>query len=536
MPALVGDRLDSWKEIAAYLNRGVRTVRRWEKDEGLPVHRHVHRAQGSVYAFKSEIETWRQNAARLPARPPEAKSIVVLPFTNLSRDPENEYFADGLTDEVTADLSKVRALRVISRTSSMAFKGTTKNLRAIAGDLRVRYVLEGTVRRAGGRLRITAQLIDAAADAHLWADKYDGSVDDIFTFQSTLAHMIVNALELRLSADEARKLTQRPIPNLLAYECYLRARHEGWRWRRDAIDRAIRLLEEGLSIVGPNVSLYSALGLAHLQYREAGIDLGEGPIEKADECAAKLFALDSQSASALQLRGWIHYSRGNIQDAVRDLQAALAVDPNNADTLGLLSNCCLISGKVTVGRAYVARLLAVDPLTPLNRCMPGFADILEGHFESVEAPYRQMFELDRANPMARLFYAWVLILTKRTDAVDPIVESFPVGERETVPARIALFLTRALSGDADLACRTVTPDIEHVATESDVFARLLAHGYALAGMPDRALHWLDIAIGRGFINYPFLAEHDPLLASLRGDPRFQALLAITRERWVRFEA
>lgn len=537
VPAVVGDRLDSWKEIAAYLNRGVRTVRRWESDEGLPVHRHVHRTQGSVYAFKSEIEAWRQSAARLPAeRLPEAKSIVVLPFTNLSTDPENEYFADGLTDEVTADLSKVRALRVISRTSSMTFKGTTKDLRTIAGDLGVRYVLEGSVRRAEGRLRITAQLIDAATDAHLWADKYEGRVEDIFAFQATLARMIVNALELRLSTDEERGLTQRPIPNLLAYECYLRARHEGWRWRRDAIDRAVQLLKQGLAIVGPNASLYAALGLAHLQYREAGIDLGEGPINKADECAAKLFALDSQSASALQLRGWIHYSRGGIQDAVRDLQAALALDPNNADTLGLLGNCCLISGKVTAGRAYVARLLAVDPLTPLNRCMPGFADILEGRFESVEAPYRQMFEMDRDNPMARLFYIWVLILTKRTDAVGPIVESFPAQERATVPARIALFLALALSGDAERAHGAVTPDIELLAAASDVFARLLAHGYALAGMPDRALHWLDVAIGRGFINYPFLAEHDPLLASLRGHPRFQELLAIARERWVRFEA
>ena len=202
----------------------------------------------------------------------------------------------------------------------------------------------------------------------------------------------------------------------------------------------------------------------------------------------------------------------------------------------MLSNCCLISGKVTAGRAYIARLLAVDPLTPLNRCMPGLADILEGHFESAETPYSQMFEMDRANPMARLFYVWVLILTKRTDDVDPIVESFPPEERETVPARIALFLARALSGDAERAHRAVTPDIERVAAESDVFARLLAHGYALASIPDRALHWLAVAIGRGFINYPFLAEHDPILASLRGDPRFQQLLAITRERWMRFEA
>ncbi|MFL6246223.1 MAG: tetratricopeptide repeat protein [Thermoanaerobaculia bacterium] len=536
MPSVSAGRLDSWKEIAAYLHRSVRTVRRWERDEGLPVHRHMHQTLGSVYAEKSELDAWRDALSRAPAMPDVTKSIAVLPFENLSTDPENEYFAEGLTDEVTANLSKVRTLRVISRTSSRIFRGTGKDAKTIAGELRVRYLLEGSVRRAGTRLRITAQLIDAASDEHLWAETYDGTVDDVFAIQERLARMIVDALELRLTADEEQRLAERPIDNLPAYECYLRARQEGWRWRKDSIDHAVQLLHNGLTIIGENARLYAALGFTYLQYREAGLDFGERPLLQAEACAEKVFALENASAAGLQLRGWIHYSRGRIQNAVRDLEAALDVDPGNADTLLLLSNCYLISGRVSLARPLIARVLEIDPLTPLSRCMPAWADLLDGNFAAVVDPYRQMFEMDPSNPMARLFYVWVLVLTGRDDAVPPILDSFPSEMRDTVPARIAFFLGHAKAGNLREAQSVLTPEIEAVATATDVFPRFLAQGFALAGMPDEAMRWLEIAIDHGFINYPFLAHHDPCLEGLRNDPRFHQLLARVHERWEMFEA
>jgi non-specific serine/threonine protein kinase len=402
--------------------------------------------------------------------------------------------------------------------------------------LGVRYLLEGSVRRAGDRLRVTAQLIDAMTDDHLWADTYDGNVEDVFAIQERLARMIVDALELRLTADEEQRLAERPIDNLPAYECYLRARQEGWRWRKDAIDHAVQLLHNGLAIIGDNARLYGALGLASLQYREAGIDFGERPLVEAERCAARVFALEHASASGLQLRGWIHYSRGRVQEAVRDLKAALDIDGNNADTLLLLSNCYLISGRVSVARPLIARLLAVDPLTPLTRCMPAWADILDGNFAAAVEPYRQMFEMDPSNPMARLFYLWVLILNRRDDAVDAILQTFPPEVRDTVPARIAFFLAHALAGNGRAAQAALTQEIEAVATATDVFPRFLAQGFALAGMPELAMRWLEIAIERGFINYPFLARHDPFFKSLRSDPRFEQLLDTVHERWEKFEA
>jgi TolB-like protein len=542
-----GDRLESWKEIAAYLNRGVRTVRRWETEEGLPVHRHVHRTLGSVYAYKSEIDTWRRTRPARPrprasadvqsgsAAPGTRRSIAVLPFTNLSIDPDNAYFADGLTEELIADLSKVQLLRVISRTSSMVFKDSKQDVRIIARELGVQYVLQGSVRRAGNRLRISTQLIDASRDDHLWAENYDGTVEDVFAIQERLARLIVAALELRLSDDEERRIVERPIRDLHAYECYLRARYEAWRWRRDAIDHAIQLLHNGLAMVGDNARLYAALGHAHLQYREAGIDFSERPLAEAEEYARKVVALEPGSAPGYRLNGWLQYSRGQIQEAVLSLKAALEIDPNDADTLLLLCNCYLISGKVPAVRPLIPRLQALDPLTPLTRCLPGFADASEGNLQGALEPYRQMFEMDPGNPMGRLFYLWALALNGRQDAVAAVLEGFSSAGRGTVPERVAQFVAHAMSGRQQEALAIVTADIEAVATTSDVFARFLAEGYAMVGVPERAMHWLTIAVGRGYINYPFLARYDPCLEPLRSHPRFQQLLKDVRERWLSFE-
>jgi TolB-like protein len=531
------DRLDSWKEIAAYVNRGVRTVRRWEAAEGLPVHRQVHRTSGSVYAFKSEVDRWRAAQTRPAAqRRPDtaALSIAVLPFTNLSADPENAFFADGLTDEVTGDLSGVRALRVISRTSAMACKGSGKSLQAMAAELGVRYVVEGSVRRTGDRLRITAQLIDADTDTHMWAGKFDGSTEDVFSIQERLARTIVDALALRLSVDEQRRLSDRPIADLRAYECYLRAREEGWRWRKDAIDRAVRLLRNGLEIVGSNARLYAALGLAYLQYREAGIDSGDGPIGEAERCAEQVFAIDPASDAGLQLRGWIHYARGRIRDAIADLDAALLGDPGSADTLLLLANCHLISGRVPLARPLIDRLVAIDPLTPITRCMPAWADALEGKWEAAIAPYARMFSMDPANPMARLFYVWVLAANRRDRDACELAASMPAENAGTVPGRLCAAFACALAADLPGVLANTTPEVEAAARGTDVFARFLAHAFALAGDRARSLQWLTVAVDRGFTNYPSLSAHDPFFRDMRGDPAFEAVLTEARRRWEAF--
>ncbi len=169
--------------------------------------------------------------------PPE-KSIIVLPFENISSDPEQEYFSDGLTEEIITDLSHIHDLLVISRSSAMTFKGTKSTIKEITDKVNVRYVLEGSVRKEGNNLRITAQLIDGINDSHIWAEKYSGTLNDIFDIQEKVAFSIVNSLRLKLTSQESKSIVLKPIQDLRAYDCYLRAKQDFWAWDRKSFEKS----------------------------------------------------------------------------------------------------------------------------------------------------------------------------------------------------------------------------------------------------------------------------------------------------------
>jgi len=272
-----------------------------------------------------------------PAVRPEQASIIVLPLENLSPDPENAFFADGLTDELIAELSKVRALRVISRTSAMLFKGARKSVPAIAQEVNVRYVLEGTVRRACNSVRITAQLIDAASDAHLWAERYTGALEDIFELQERLARQIVEALKVTLTPDEDHQLAARQIPDARAFDCYLRGRQELYRFTQAGLDRALELTNQALEITGPNALLFGTLGEIHFWYRECGIRTDEQTLECAGSWAAKALELAPDCALGFQVRGLIKgQKRGDMKGAIRDLGRAVELGAGS-DSLWILA-------------------------------------------------------------------------------------------------------------------------------------------------------------------------------------------------------
>ena len=533
-------RLRSWKAIASYLGCSVRSARRWEAEEGLPVHRLMHKSQGSVYAYPAELDAWlnrdeHKASGSASGASDERASIAVLPFEFIGADAESAYIADGFTDEVIADLSKIRTLRVTSRTSSMSLRGNQQPAKKIAKSLGVGLLLEGSVQKQDVNLRISVRLVDPGSEDALWTEKYQGVLDDVFAIQERIARDVAKHLEVSLSSDDEQRLESRDVDNVEAWLLATQAKHEGFRWRPDAIGRAVQLLEKAVELAGDRPALLAALGRTWLHYREAGADLGPEPLQRAREYAERIEAVEPGSAAGLQLSGWLHYAQGDIQNAVRDLNAASQADVNDVDSINLLVNCYLISGRVALARPLIPRVLRLDPLLPVARCLPGWADAVEGKFDEAVQPYQDMYDMDPGNPVGRLFLIWALASAGRNEEAISIAEGYSEGALHSLPGQVGRLFSIGLKGEKIDGDGGLSVEAEAAADTSDVIPRLLSQAYAIGGQPGLAIAWLGRAVERGFINYPYMAQHDPLWATLREEPGFQVILRDVKKRWERFD-
>jgi serine/threonine protein kinase/tetratricopeptide (TPR) repeat protein len=469
----------------------------------------------------------------------EALTIVVLPFTNLDADAQGEHFVDGLTDEVITDLSMLKMLRVTSRQSAMRLKGSDKDVRTIARELGTRYVLTGGVRRAGTSLRVTAQLVDASSDTQMWAEKYSGTLDDVFDIQEKLSRHIVEALRLRLTADEDRRMAERPMRDVRAYEYYLLARQQIWSFTGPSLERALQLIRQARDLGGESELLVAAEGLIYWQY----VNVGVVPVEqydeylrKADACATRLFEMNAQSAKAFSLRGSIRMHRADPRGAMDDFKRALTLDRNDPEALLWLGYGYGIAGRVAMARALMERLQQVDPLTAITQTMSGIVAMFDGAYEEALRWTQRSVDLDPANLTSRMMHAHALAANGRVDDAKGILFAIAREEPTMAWARMACAMRFALSSEHEEMLTAITPDLRDAAQSDEIFSWWLADCYALSGERQAALDCVERMIELGVFNYPFLAQHEPFLRSLHGEPRFVELLERARKRWDAFEA
>jgi eukaryotic-like serine/threonine-protein kinase len=470
------------------------------------------------------------------ATAPAKQAIVVLPFANLSPDPDNAYFADGLMEEVIADLSRVRALTVISRTSSVKLKDAGWDLQRIGRELNVRYALEGSVRRAGSTLRITAQLIDIASDEHLWAEKYSGTVVDVFDLQERLSRQIVEALRITLTPPEDREIAARPIADIRAYEYYQRARQEYYRYTAEGMAAARALAEHGLQVAGPNEALYGMLGTVYAW--SPVVLLGadeETTLREAEACARKAFELNPRSAQGLSIMGQVAYRRGQPGEAVRLLSEACAADPNNPDAMHQMGGAYLLGGRIGPMREITTRLVELDPLTPSNHCLLGLSWSLGGEPAAALAAHERAVGLDPKSTICRFCAGLALTLAGHPgDAA----EQFNWLERQPDDNHLAKVAVRFRSGLRGDRAAVLAPlgNAERAMAESDEYwSYLMASAYALVGEEEQALSWMEHTVRvRGWIDYVYFTRHDRFLERVRGTRRFGELMGLARERYERF--
>ena len=324
-----------------------------------------------------------------PVLPPDKPSIAVLPFVNMSTDPEQEYFADGMAEEIITTLSRLPWLLVIARNSSFAFKGKAADIKKVARVLGVRYVLEGSVRKGGGRLRITGQLIDASSGAHLWADHFDGTVDDVFDLQDRVTASVVGAIEPRLRTAEIERAWRKPTESLDAYDLYLRAMALSY-YTRDENRQAVQILRRVIELDPRYAKAYGLAGLCILWQRGYGWispthpAIGEGlqmARTAADEAGNDPETL-WMAGAVLGLLG------GDLKGGLALIERSLSLNPNSANACTYGSHLHAYLGDCDMAVALGERSMRLSPHDPLashNMVAFALAHFMVGHYEEAAA-------------------------------------------------------------------------------------------------------------------------------------------------------
>ncbi len=454
----------------------------------------------------------------------EPPSLLVLPFENLRGDAENEAFTDGLTEEVIADLANMDALRVFSRATALRYRAERRDMALVARELGARYVLDGSVRRAGPNVRVTVQLVEVSKDAPVWADKYSGTLEDVFSIQETISRAIASALRLTLAEAGDRRFAERRQGSAAAYDVYLRTRADVDSFALPRLERARSQLERALEEMGPDPYLYRGLGRIAWQYVNAGLSRDPAHLVQLDDCIQRLDALDPEGAHAVVLRALRAMISGDIGTWFRALERVEVVEPGNVEMRLWKAMVLGWVGRTEEARSIARALAEVDPYNEYLQFTRFMLAVLEGRFDDARRIAERGLEDHPGSAGWPAMVAQIRGMTGDRQGAGAVVgESLPDPHAGGLASLGHVFVA-ALRGDDAKMRRLMTPEFEQLMWNDFQYCHMVAQGYSVLGRTDDALRWLRRAVDRGFLHHRFFGEVDPLLAPLRDDPRFKAIL------------
>ncbi|HXQ29625.1 MAG TPA: protein kinase [Gemmatimonadales bacterium] len=452
---------------------------------------------------------------------PSTPSVAVLPFLNLSPDPENEYFADGITEDVIAHLSKIRALRVISRGSVMPFKKREQGLKKVAAQLEVTTLLDGSVRRVGDRVRIVAQLVDAETERYLWSETYDRELTDIFGIQTDVALHIAAALRAELSADEQDRIRKEPTVDLHAYQLYLQGRRWFVSYTGEGMRQAVAYFERATAQDPGYAMAHAAMAEAYAELAENGSLAPEDAYRHAREAAARALELDPTLGEAHCVAAYLKTLWDfDWAGAEQGFRRALELSPSSADTYDLYGRMCSGLGRYDEALRLHRRAQQLDPLA--HRMDVATTLLRAGRYEEAALGAVRALELDPEHDRAHATLGWAYLKMGKIDAGVAELEQAASAASGNVQWLAQLGAAYGLTGRSDRAREILARLLERGRTEH-VSPYHLAFLYAGLGDTDEAMNMLEGAFARG-AGAIYGVKGSFLFASLHGHPRFNALL------------
>ena len=577
--------LDSWKEIASYVKRDISTVQRWEKREGMPIHRHVHDKRGSVYAFSSELDAWLQSRGsrlsddekELTATPvetgdkktgilqgrqwilvggvavivmlavtyvidsslagdanqPKIKSLAVLPLINLSDEPDQQYLVDGLTDELTTDLATLGTLRVISRRSAVLYRDTPKPLPQIAKELNVDAVVTGSVERSDGRVRVRAQLVHARTDEVLWAGSYDRNLADVLRLENDVSQSIAHEVGIRLTSKAEQALEHKTTTNPEARDAYLRARYFLSKEDEEGARKCLQYFQEAITKDPRYAAAYVGLSACYGPAYSFGLASYSEATSKAKAAAMKAIELDDELAEGhTELAGTYFWAEWDFGAAEREFRRALELDPNSASAHGDYSFLLRDIGHMEQAVKEVERARELDPLSLERADDVGWQLLYARRYDQAGAQFRSVAEFSPSYRQAH----WGLARLNELKGMykEAISECLKIPALpNSDPSTIALFQRRCAlyakvyraSGSEPINRKWYESAGKEIndAINRDGDTYYVAALYAETGEAEKALDLLEKDYARHDSELLQL-KVDPRLDNLRSHPRFQALL------------